>query len=205
MKNNNEAIVYIVRHGETDWNVAQRIQGQTDTPLNKTGEEQAQLLGQALKDVHFDAVFSSDLMRAKKTAEIATLEKNIAVQTTELLRERNFGSLEGKNRDEFRTLDALRRNLETEQRMKYRLVPDMENDEEVAGRVITFLREIAVAYAGKTMLVFSHGGVMHMLLDHFGFGNETHGYITIENTAYIKVRADGVNFFIEGTKGITKT
>lgn len=204
MQNTAYATIYFVRHGQTDWNLAHRIQGHTDRALTTTGEQQAKDLKTLFKDIHFDAIFSSDLQRAKRTAEIATVEREIAVQTTDVLRERNFGSLEGAKRDEFFKLQELKRSLEKEQRLKFRLVPDMENDEEVIGRVIQFLREVAIAYSGKTVLVVSHGAVMYTLLDHLGFSDDTHPVTFIENTAYIKMRSDGIDFFIDETKGIVQ-
>lgn len=196
--------IYIVRHGETDWNVAHRIQGHSDIPLNAIGEQQATQLQKTLGHISFAAVFSSDLLRAKRTAELAMLEKEIAVQTTEILRERNFGSLEGMSVDEFLRLEKLRSNLEKEQQLMHRLVPDMENDKELIGRIITFLREVAVGYSGKNVLIVLHGGIMRTLLAHLGFTDEKHPVTKIENTAYIKLRSDGVDFFIDETKGITK-
>jgi len=196
--------IYIVRHGETDWNVARRIQGHSDIPLNAVGEQQAKELRKTFGHTSFAAVFSSDLLRAKRTAELAVLEKELVVQTTEILRERNFGSLEGKNVEEFFALEKLRSNLEKEQQLQHRLVPDMENDEELISRIITFLREVAVAYVGKNVLVVSHGGIMRTLLAHLGFTDEDHPITKLENTAYIKLRSDGVDFFIDETKGITK-
>lgn len=204
MQKKDYATLYIVRHGETDWNVAKRIQGHSDIPLNQVGEQQAKKLRKIFKNIHFDAVFSSDLSRAKQTAELAMLEREIAVQTTQLLRERNFASLEGSNVDDFLKLEKLRSNLAKEQQLIHRLVPDMENDKEVISRTIQFLREVAIGYAGKTVLVVSHGGIMRTLLAHLGFTDEKHPITKIENTAYIKLRSDGVDFFIDETRGIEK-
>lgn len=66
--------LYIVRHGQTDWNVRKIIQGHSDIPLNTEGQEQARVLAESLKNVHFDKIISSDLVRAKRTAEIVALE-----------------------------------------------------------------------------------------------------------------------------------
>lgn len=196
--------LYLVRHGQTDWNAMQKVQGHSDIALNSEGENQAKSLGKQLGHISFDAVFSSDLVRAKKTAELALLEKNIVVQTTEVLRERFMGELEGAHRDEFLRLERLRGDLTKEQRLVHRLVPSMESEEEVIARVITYLREIAVAYSGKTVLMVSHGAVMRILLYHLGFFDQQHPIKTIENTAYIKMRSDGVDFFVDETKGIER-
>src|SRR3989338_5919677 len=98
----NFCTIYLVRHGETEWNEKKIIQGHSDIPLNKKGELQAKELGQEFKGIHFDAVFSSNLIRAKRTAEIAVLEKKLAVVTTNALRERMFGRFEGKHISELR-------------------------------------------------------------------------------------------------------
>src|SRR5258708_18492 len=86
---------YMVRHGQTDWNKQHRLQGTVDNSLNEMGEQQAKELADVLKDVSFDLAFSSDLLRAKRTAEIIVLEKKLHVATTGLLRERSFGKHEG--------------------------------------------------------------------------------------------------------------
>lgn len=196
--------IYMVRHGQTDWNASQKVQGHTDIPLNSEGEKQATLLAAHFAGISFDAIFSSDLVRAQKTAQLATLSKNIAIQTTHLLRERFMGELEGAHRDEFLRLEKLRGDLTKEQRLTHRLVPSMESEEEVIARVITYLREIAVAYAGKTVLVTSHGAVMRILLQHLGFATDEHPIKVIENTAHIQMRCDGVDFWVDDTRGIER-
>ena len=93
-------ILYIIRHGETEWNVKKLCQGQTDIPLNNKGEIQAGNLSKELSHIKFNAVYSSDLIRAKRTAEIVVLEKKLAVITTKALKERLFGRFEGKHLQE---------------------------------------------------------------------------------------------------------
>src|SRR3989344_5835107 len=87
---------YIVRHGQTEWNTKGLLQGHGDSPLTYLGVKQAEQIRDELKSIHFDAIFSSDLLRAKRTAEIVALERKIAVKTTQALRERDFGHFEGK-------------------------------------------------------------------------------------------------------------
>lgn len=201
---------YIVRHGETDWNVKKIIQGQSDIPLNTQGEIQAKDIGEKLKHIHFNLAFSLDLLRTKRTAEIILLERKIAVQTTKVLRERYFGSYEGKSSDQLLAdLDKLiteNTSLKKEEWAKIKVSPDMESDEEVLQRLIPFLREVAVANANKNVLIASHGGIMRVLLIHLGFGTfETLTFRSIKNTAYIKLESDGVDFFIKETDGVKKT
>src|SRR3954454_24984017 len=87
--------IVLVRHGETKWNVEQRIQGQGDSPLTETGIEQARLIGRRLAREHFDRLIASDLGRALQTAaEIGQLTGH-AVDPDARLRERHFGEGEG--------------------------------------------------------------------------------------------------------------
>ena len=192
--------IYIVRHGETDWNVKRRIQGILDIPLNKKGEDQAKEMAEKLTNVKFDTVFSSDLIRAKRTAEIITLEKKLAIQTTKALRERYFGKYQGRSFLANKELIQLINNSKTAMGMEAK---EVEDDEKIISRLITFLREIAVTYLGKTVLMVSHGGAMRTLLIHLGFASyENFSEGGIDNLSYIKLKSDGVEFFIEKTEGI---
>jgi broad specificity phosphatase PhoE len=195
---------YIVRHGQTDWNVNKRVQGHTDIPLNETGELQAKELGEKFRNIQFDLAFSSDLMRAKRTAEIILLERKLEVATTELLRERNFGNFEGKPGDALTAFRDLLEKLTEEEKVSH---PDnnIESDENVATRLVTFLRETAITHLGKTILATSHGGVLRVLLVRLGYGTEeTLPYGCIENMAWIKLETDGVDFYVKETEGVNK-
>lgn len=92
-------MLYVVRHGQTDWNKRKVMQGQTDIPLNEEGIKQAKLLREKLKDITFDAIFCSPLIRAKQTCEIiagvcnATYDKRII--------ERNYGEFENREKKSF--------------------------------------------------------------------------------------------------------
>ena len=87
--------LYIIRHGETDWNKEKRLQGQSDTQLNEYGIELARITGEALKDVHFDYIFSSPLKRAYKTAELIRMDRPVKIITDDRLKEICFGVNEG--------------------------------------------------------------------------------------------------------------
>ena len=207
-KNTKLTTIYIVRHGETEWNIKHLMQGHLDSPLTQAGEQQAKDIALRLKHIHFDEVFSSDLFRAKRTAETIILERKIAIKTTQALRERNYGVFEGKVYDEYN--QALQKLLvqyktRSEQDKVFYKSHGVETTDQSIARLITFLRELAVSYSGKTILVVSHGGVMRYLLIHLGFGTyKTLPSGSIANTAYIKLASDGVDFFVKETKGITK-
>ncbi len=199
---------YIVRHGQSEANVDEILAGQLESLLTGKGEIQAKETSLELKHIKFDAVFSSDLIRAKRTAEIIILEKKLAVITTQALRERSYGIYEGKPYHILNeALEKLRKNnshLDVEKQYLLTL-PSMEPFESVTSRLITFLREIAVGYPGKNILIVCHGGIMRYLLIHLGFATfKTLPPGNISNTGYIKLESDGVDFFIRETKGIEK-
>lgn len=204
MKNKNLATVYIVRHGETEWNTKGLIQGHLDSPLTKKGVNQAKEIAKKLKKIKFDLVFSSDLLRAKETANIIVREDKLTVNTTKLLRERAFGEFEGKpHADTMKIYEETLKFLNTNDRFKHKPGHNIESDEEVTTRFITFLRETTVAYPQKNILVVTHGGIIRAFLIHAGYATyEDFAFMDIENGSYIKLLTNGVDFFVNETKGI---
>lgn len=198
---------YIIRHGETEGN-ATGILG-LDPRLTANGIKQAEGLALQLRNIHFDAVFSSDLIRAKQTAEIILLERDLILQTTKAIREKHFGVMEGKHEDVYKQkIKNLLDELETMtagKRSKYRLAEGMENDEELVSRFGTFLREAAIAYSDKTALVVCHGSLMRIFLIHLGFGSfQELPAGSVQNTGYFVLESDGIDFFVKETSGIHK-
>jgi len=198
---------YIVRHGETEWNVKGIMQGQKNSRLNKNGLLQAKKIAKLFKNIKFYKIFSSDLIRTKKTAEIIAIEHQMAVVCNKLLRERNFGDYQGKRNSvyqkQLKDLLEKRNSLPKEERFKFKLQNNIESDEEIVSRLITFLREAAIAYPGKKILVVCHGGLMRTFLIHLGFAEyEELSGGSIENTGYAIVESDGIDFFVRETKGI---
>ena len=203
---NNYCTFYIIRHGETEWNVKNLMQGHSDSPLTTNGINQAKETAKKLTSIKFDEIFSSDLGRAKRTAEIIALEKKIAVKTTQLLREKNLGDYQGKKYSIFQTelkkyLNEFE-SLNDENKKKYRY-PGMESDEDVVVRFIRFIREIAVAYPNKTVLISTHAGVIGNFLIHLGIWTYKDQYKKkISNGGYLKLKSDGVDFFLKEAEGI---
>lgn len=205
----NYCTFYIVRHGETEWNIKGIIQGHKDSPLTKQGVGQAKQVAKLFKKVKFDEIFSSDLFRAKRTAEIIALEKKMAVKTNKLLRERLLGRFQGRKvvemRKELKEQLEKREELSREERFKFRLEDGFETDEEIIGRFITFLRETAIACPKKKVLIVTHGGMMKTFLIHLGFAeHEELPPGSIENAGYIILECDGVDFFIKEVKGVNR-
>jgi 2,3-bisphosphoglycerate-dependent phosphoglycerate mutase len=211
------ATIYIVRHGESESNAHidkdssfHTQWGEFESPLTQKGEEQAQKRAEALRSIEFDAVFSSDLTRAKQTAEIIKLERKLAVQTTRVIRERSYGnylkSFKDKSREQIESeMKKELTMLDEMAKMTYKPSPDVESPAESASRLITFLREVAVAYAGKKVLVVNHGNNMRNLLTHLGYAKfDELATGDIENTGYIVLESDGTDFFIKETHGVHK-
>lgn len=199
--------LYIVRHAQSEANAADILGG--DYPLTKLGEEQARVLHKKLRHISFSSVYSSDLVRAKKTAEILSLERNITINSTEVLRERSFGKLDGRLMDEikheFEVWAKTVEKMTKDERFNHVDKNGIENDSSVIGRYFTFLREISLASLDRNILIVSHSSVMRSLLVHLGYAQYSdlpRG--SIENTGYMKLLSDGVEFIVDGTAGIKK-
>ena len=152
-----------IRHGETDWNLQHRFQGQIDVPLNGTGVAQAARLAARLAgDVH-DALFASDLLRARETAQPLAAAWRLSPAWLPGLREQHFGMLEG--------LDAptiIERHPEIwarwlEHRGDYALPGGGESLRQFHARVMGTVRELGAAHGGKRVALVTHGGVLDML------------------------------------------
>jgi uncharacterized phosphatase len=159
--------LYLVRHGETDWNRQRRIQGSTDIPLNPTGRAQAETTGVLLARRHWDGIFASPLSRAFETASIIAASVGLGEPgALEAIVERNYGEAEGLNWEEI------------EQRFPGdTTVPGRETHDEVANRVIPALMELALAHRGQNLIVVTHGGVIRSVLNVIDPG-VVHGSIT---------------------------
>lgn len=88
-------IMYIIRHGETDWNKEKKLQGSIDIPLNDNGRKKAEIAKNALRNVDFGEIYSSPLMRAYETADIIRADRPVSIKTEEDITEISFGECEG--------------------------------------------------------------------------------------------------------------
>jgi alpha-ribazole phosphatase len=156
-------LLYLVRHGQTDWNIEGRYQGQTDLPLNAAGRAQAASLSQQLAGVAFTAAYSSDLRRARETAEILAAPAGLAVQLDRRLREINLGAWEGQLMAEI----VSRYPAEWAERLRDPLnarSPGGESVAEVARRTAEAAAAIVLAHPVGPVLVVSHGVALATLL-----------------------------------------
>ena len=202
------ATIYVARHGETRWNKAGILQGQMDSPLDEKGMEQARDLASSLSEIKFDQIYSSDLNRAKATAEAVASDQGVAIITDERLRERNFGRFQGgeveKMREELADKIEERNKLDTQERMDFVVTKDMETDRQIADRMTSFMHSNAPRFLGKKILVVSHDGTMRKFLVSIGFAD--HKEIprgSIQNHGYFVLKTDGVKFEVVKTVGIS--
>ena len=148
--------LWLVRHGQTDWNVAGRIQGQADPPLNATGLAQAQNLAARLDGTAYAALYTSDLTRARQTAAVLAGHSPSPPRLEPRLREINHGAWDGLLLGEIQARFA-------ESWAEYQRLPELarppggETVGEVAARVAAALGDIAARHPRADVLVVSHG------------------------------------------------
>jgi broad specificity phosphatase PhoE len=146
----------LVRHGQTDWNLAGRYMGQSEVPLNQNGRAQAHILVRQLQGHPFAAVYTSDLERARETADIVAAGLNLPVTSDARLREINQGEWEGQLVDVIKARYAALWQQRSLDPANLRL-PGGETVGEVAQRVQVALDDIARLNPGLSVLVVSHG------------------------------------------------
>lgn len=145
-------IVYITRHGQTEWNVLNKVQGRVDISLNDKGKEQAEITKKELENDEFDLILCSPLKRAKETAEIINRGRNIPIIYDDRIAERDFGEFEGLLRSEF-DFDGF---WSYKKDCKYEKA---ENIREFFKRIYGFIDSIKEEYKDKRVLIVAHGGV----------------------------------------------
>ena len=156
--------LYIVRHGETDWNKMGKYQGITDVPLNENGLNQAKACGEALKDITFDRILSSDLSRALVTAETIRGDRTTPITVDKRLRELNFGDWEAML---FSDIEARWPGLINEMYLRPHLVkvPNGESFKDLQDRAWAGLEEFLNKNdEEETLLIACHGGTIRTLL-----------------------------------------
>ena len=144
--------ICLVRHGETDWNKEGRLQGHTDIPLNQVGIQQANCCAEFLKQLPYELVLTSPLLRAKQTAEVIAKQLNVPLIEMRELIERHYGDAEGLTKEE-RTIKFPEGNY-----------TNQESRESLTTRVFQALSLIHEQKKDKKIIVVAHGAVINAIL-----------------------------------------
>jgi broad specificity phosphatase PhoE len=146
----------LIRHGETDWNLESRWQGQTDIPLNPTGLRQALAAAERLRGTKLEAIYTSDLQRARQTAEAVAAVTGAELRPDRRLREIHLGAWEGRTLDDIRRREGPALDRFRADPIRTR-APGGEGVPEVRRRVVACLQDIVRAFPQGRVAVVSHG------------------------------------------------
>lgn len=175
----------LVRHGVTPWNYSGRAQGHADIPLSPEGHRQAELVAKSLAKESWDAIYASDLSRARQTAEAIGRELDLPVKTDPTLRERFMGLAEGMTHWD--------RN-DRWPGLTFMELPEVEQDAALAERSVAAVKTIAQQHLGERLICVAHGAFIHLFLEaiapNSGFGWRQ------RNTAVTVVEWNGEQFQI---------
>lgn len=147
--------LYVVRHGETIWNVEKRVQGITDIPLTDKGRFQASRLQELVESLNIDVVISSPLVRAKETAKIL-VDSRLPINTDDRIKERDWGMNEGALIDTVDKWDCWDVILNTK-------VQNIECIQDFMYRVSDFIEDIKIKYKDKNVLIVTHSAVSRVI------------------------------------------
>jgi broad specificity phosphatase PhoE len=152
--------ILLARHGESDWNRSEQWQGLADRPLTELGREQARTLAARLHDVELDAIYSSDLQRARDTAQVVAHDHGLEVMEVPALREVDVGSWSGLTRTEAQTRfpDGYARWIDGGEGWD-----DGESYAQLRDRVVAAVQRIAADHEGGRILVVAHGGTIRAI------------------------------------------
>jgi uncharacterized phosphatase len=178
--------ICLVRHGETDWNRARRLQGREDVALNDMGRQQARRTARYLAGQRWDLIATSPLRRAAETAEILTeVLVGVPVVAIPELVERDYGAASGLTPEERR------------ERYPQDDVPGIEDPASVRARALAVLNRLAGDYPGTHILVVAHGGVINAILSELSSGEIGTGKTVLHNGCLTVVRSNGGTWEIE--------
>lgn len=160
-------MLYVMRHGKTDWNKNFKLQGKTDIPLNEEGREMARTAAERYRDLHIDLCYSSPLVRAKETAEIFLEGKNVEIITDDRLTEMSFGIYEGIE-NSFNIPDCPV-NVLFKKPEEYVAVEEGESLDELFARTGEFIEQVVLPQLkeGKDILLVGHGAMNCSILSRF--------------------------------------
>lgn len=145
-------MIYITRHGQTEWNVKNKVMGKVDVPLNEIGIQESVKLRDNVDNLQIDLIVCSPLLRAKQTAEIINKNQSAQIIYDDRISERDYGEFEGLSIHEFDFLSYW--NYYDNKKYKY-----AENVRDFFSRIYNFLDELIKKHWDKNILIVTHGGV----------------------------------------------
>ncbi len=187
-----KTIVYLVRHGQTDWNVSGRVQGQKKVPLNDLGKKQAALVAALFKRIRLDRVYSSPVFRAVQTAK--TIAKNVVIAPE--FREREIGGLAGLVKEEILAKFPTIRSDQDRDGIDWHPPGTGETLREFQQRCIKNFQDLVQENQGKKVLVITHGGVIKGIV-HWLHGGRPEDFLHIqnpENAEVVRIESDGKQY-----------
>ncbi|SDF79637.1 probable phosphoglycerate mutase [Fontibacillus panacisegetis] len=162
----NKTTIFLVRHGQTEWNVEHRFQGHQDSPLTELGVKQASWLGESIQNEWIDAIFSSSSNRARRTAEIIKGNREIDIHESDDLREMNLGIWEGQKQEAIMELYPEEYDYFWGDPEKFQVYAG-ETYEEVLSRAVRKLNQIIADHQGKSILIVTHTVVVKLIMAYF--------------------------------------
>ena len=182
-----ETEIILIRHGETEWNSQQRMQGHSNSDLSSVGQAQIQALGQWMKNVPFDHIYSSDSLRAKQTAEAITQFSGHELKIDLRLREKNLGVFEGLTSEEARERHPEVFRLFKTAGSKY-VIDEGESTQQLQDRALEIVNEIRIKHPEERVLLVTHGGFIRVVMKHsLGLSLETPTRFLIRNTGVFRL------------------
>ena len=182
-----ETEIILIRHGETEWNSQKRMQGHSNSDLSSVGQAQIQALGQWMKNVPFDLIYSSDSLRAKQTAEAITQFSGHELQFDQRLREKNLGVFEGLTSEEARERHPEVFRLFKTAGSKY-VIDEGESTQQLQDRALEIVDEIRIKHPEEHVLLVTHGGFIRVVMKHsLGLSLETPTRFLIRNTGVFRL------------------
>ncbi|WP_044640744.1 histidine phosphatase family protein [Risungbinella massiliensis] len=197
--------LYLVRHGQTKWNVEGRLQGRLDSSLTEIGIEQAKQLAQRINDVPFKCIYSSSASRAVETALYLKGGRSIDLVKTDSLMEMSFSKWEGRKWSEIqemfpKALEEINNNPENYDAKE----SQGETLLDVQERSVPFIRDILERHVGENILVVTHSIVIKVLVNYFRGGSiktvwegPDTGWASVFQLCF---NSDGVKIFYEGSE-----
>ncbi len=200
-------ILYLVRHGQSEGNALGVFQGQKDYPLTSLGEKQTKAVTITLSDTTFSALYSSDLKKAQKTAEIINDKLGLEHIIDPKLRERGNGKFEGvlaeDAQKEYTKYMERFSKLSNEEKWTFHFGEGSESNQDAIERFVPCLQKIAITHLKENVLVITHGGVLRALLTYLGQHvlTERSGF---KNTGIMIIKSNGREIEILDMQGLIK-